>query len=162
MQVAKYRILGLTLVASLIVLQFSAGLAIAGDRSVTDAKATPAGVHRVVAGGEWSRDGMSGFYRAIVVAGGVEHVSHRLFVQWIAVTRDPEPYRVLQTTAIEELDTGHGSIMTIKAAFPKMEVMRLSVTARDRSGERARHVTVRAKPDRTYSLQDAPSGHGDK
>jgi len=44
----------------------------------------PAQVTSVVTGGHWQRGAESGWYRAVIVQDGWEHLWSRLFVEWIA------------------------------------------------------------------------------
>ena len=52
----------------------------------------------IVSGGEWQGDGRNGFYRLVVVSGGYEHVTSRLYVQWVQESQDSStPSRVVHT-----------------------------------------------------------------
>ena len=64
-------------------------------REESDVSALNADVVSVVSRGEWQAAGRSGFYRLVVVSGGYEHVTSRLYVQWVEMPRDSStPSRV--------------------------------------------------------------------
>src|SRR5215510_16272741 len=64
--------------------------------------AVPAEVETVVTGGQWTSDKQSGTYRAIVSAGGFEHIVSQVQVDWIvdAGGRD-NPTRVVSSRIAE-------------------------------------------------------------
>ena len=117
-----------------------------------DALATPLSIHQVISGGYWSKSDDEGFYRVLVVAGGAEHVVHRLFLQWVKVPPDPEPYEMVRSTEVSELSAGQGYVFKVRAEFPGLKHMKLSIDARHRSGKTV-HFTVVANSDRTYGIQ---------
>lgn len=59
-------------------------------------------VTAVSSGGAWAAGGEEGWYRVIIVTGGFEHVSSRLFVQWMTGPSSPdESARVVATRQID-------------------------------------------------------------
>ena len=52
-------------------------------REESDIATLNADVVAVVSGGEWTSAGRSGTYRLVVVSSGYEHVTSRLYVQWV-------------------------------------------------------------------------------
>ena len=53
----------------------------------------PSSVRTVASAGYWKASGRTGTYRLLVVNEGFEHVSSRLFIQWVAepTSRESEP-----------------------------------------------------------------------
>jgi hypothetical protein len=45
-------------------------------------------IAQVASGGWWGTDDAGGWYRVVVMTGGFEHVSSRLFIQWISNPKD--------------------------------------------------------------------------
>ena len=122
------------LLASVILL-VSASLSLAEDDPSVAVELVPAGVHQVNSGGYWSDDETDGFYRVIVMAGGVEHVSHRLFVQWVWSDESPPAYTVVRTVEIKELDLGPGHLLDVTTSFGDFDAFKIAVTSRDRAGK---------------------------
>lgn len=63
----------------------------AGQATPTSALSEPeldAEIAFVSTGGTWSQGDRTGFVRVVVVNGGFEHVTSRLFLQWLAVDRE--------------------------------------------------------------------------
>ena len=56
---------------------------IAQNESFKAAEKIPVNIHSVMSGGYWSAGKDEGSFRAVVTAGGVEHVVHRLYIQWL-------------------------------------------------------------------------------
>ena len=67
---------------------FSVGMGLGGsawgDELADQVKAIPGGVEEMSFGGNWQDGDRSGAYRLVVTRGGVERVTARLFIQWIA------------------------------------------------------------------------------
>jgi len=67
---------------------FSVGLGLGGsavaDDVADEVKAIPGGVEDVSIGGTWQDGDRSGAYRIVVTRAGIERVTARLFVQWLA------------------------------------------------------------------------------
>ena len=68
----------------------------------------PASVHSVVSGGYWQARGQAGSYRVVLVNSGFEHVSTRVFIEWVrepgAVGRAP----AVVSTVEPQLPFGQG------------------------------------------------------
>lgn len=64
----------------------------------------PTMVQEVKSGGEWAEDDTAGYYRFIVVGGGIEHYKTKLFVQWISHGTDEELPELLASISIVELN----------------------------------------------------------
>ena len=67
---------------------FSVGLGLSGSAVADDiadqVKAIPGGVEDVSIGGTWQDGDRSGAYRIVVTRSGIDRVTARLFVQWLA------------------------------------------------------------------------------
>lgn len=126
---------------------------LAEDISLADAESLPPSIHQVAAGGYWSRDKKEGFFRAIVTAGGTEHVSHRLYLQWLEIDPDTQSYNVASTRGVKEINDGHGSLLDVKAEFPDLEFMKLSVDARSDRPPQESRFTITVKGDETYVVK---------
>lgn len=70
---------------SLIVWAICAGPA--APACATSEPEVDADVAFVSTGGAWSKGDRTGFVRVVVVNGGFEHVTSRIFLQWLAVNR---------------------------------------------------------------------------
>jgi hypothetical protein len=115
------------------------------------AEKVPASVHSAMAGGYWSRGKVEGFFRTVVVAGGVEHVSHRLYIQWLKVNAKTQSYELIRTVNVKELNLGHGYIFGVKTSFGDVNSFKIDVTAKTRGGK-TRRFAITAKGDGTYSI----------
>lgn len=124
--------------------------ALAQDGFKSAALNTPSGVHRVEAGGYWFRNDAEGFYRAIIVSGGIEHVQHRLYVQWLALDTKTNEYVALATREIVETNLPQGLITSMNADFGDLETMVLSVITRTRDDIKHKF-TIRVLADGSYT-----------
>jgi len=68
----------------------------------------PAAVTSVTSGGYWSSQGRNGSYRAIVVNAGFEHVTSRVFVEWIADPRTSREESTVVASVEPVLPFGQG------------------------------------------------------
>jgi hypothetical protein len=150
MRTSRQMIISLALATALTVASAEAG---AQDALLGDSKALPASIHKVEAGGYWSRGKEEGFFRVVVVAGGVEHVVHRLYLQWLAVDPDSQKYRVVRTIPVREINKGHGSVLEVKSTFADLGRLKVAITARRRGGGPAKRFVLTAQADGTYSLR---------
>lgn len=64
----------------------------------------PTMVQEVKSGGVWSEGDKAGYYRFIIVGGGIEHYKTKLFVQWISYETDEALPKLLVSTSIVELN----------------------------------------------------------
>ena len=113
------------------------------------AENVPAGIHHVSAGGFWTGGGHEGFFRAVVVAGGVEHVSHRLFIQWLTSDAKTQAYELIRSVNVKELNLGHGYVLDIKTVFGDVNAFKIDVTANSRGGG-IKKFAITAKGDGNY------------
>ena len=116
------------------------------------AENVPAGIHYVTAGGAWQQGSEEGFYRAVVVTGGVEHVSHRLFIQWLRINAETQGYELVRTVNVKELNLGHGHVLDVRPASAKIGQFRIDVSARKRGGG-VKKFAVTLEDDGTYQIE---------
>ena len=131
---------------------FSITPSIAQDHFITDAVNIPASVNNVDAGGYWSDGGSEGFFRTIVLAGGVEQVGHRLYVQWIAVSSETQDYRLIRTVNVKEFNEGHGVILQLVTDFATLDQLTASIEATSVRGGEVRRYVLTATKDGVYRL----------
>ncbi len=108
--------------------------AYAQNEAFEAAEKVPAGIHNVSAGGFWTAGKDEGFIRVVVYAGGVEHVSHRLFIQWLRSNAETQSYELIRTVNVKELNSGPGYFLNVKTDFGDVNAFKIDVTAKDRGG----------------------------
>jgi hypothetical protein len=118
----------------------------AQNDSFETAKQVLAGVYHVASGGFWTAGKDEGFFRAVVTAGGVEHVSHHLFIQWLRSDAKVQGYALVRTVNVKELNLGHGYLLEIRTSFGDMNAFEVNVTENSRDGKRWRFA-ITAKGD---------------
>jgi hypothetical protein len=124
----------------------------ADDSPEADAKATPTGIHQVWSGGFWTDGKVDGHYRIVVVAGGFEHVSHRLFIQWIAIDPDEHDLKLIRTVSVGEVNDLSGVITDLKPQFRPNTPLKFTVTLEGRDGKKLRR-TVTATANGKYTIR---------
>ena len=139
-------------IAAILLLCLSAPPSAAQNESFEAAEQVPAGIHNVMSGGFWTLGEDEGFFRAIVTAGGVEQVVHRLYIQWLRSDAKTQGYELVRTVNIKELNLGHGHVLEVKTEFGDINAFMIDVTANSRGGE-ARRFAITAKGDGTYTIQ---------
>lgn len=142
---------------ALFVMIFGLGVAAAPsnaqDALFADAKTTPASIHKVAAGGHWMKGTDEGFFRVVVAAGGVEHVVHRLYIQWIRLDPDTQDYQLARTVSVKELNEGHGSLLDVETEFPDLDRLKITVKASPRGGGPARRSIITVKGVGAYAFR---------
>ena len=124
----------------------------AQNESFDAAEQVPVSIHHVAAGGFWTLGKDEGFFRAIIVAGGVEHVSHRLYIQWLRVNAKTQSYELVRTVNVKELNLGHGFVLEVKTSFGDINAFKIDVTANSRGGK-AKRFAITVKGDGRYAIQ---------
>lgn len=83
-------------------------------RAETDAQSRApeisAAVRSVVSGGGWVEGDVRGFYRVILESEGFEHVSSRLWLEWLVEQSREDPAMVVARTLVTELSQGFLSL----------------------------------------------------
>ena len=124
----------------------------AQDASFEAAKRVPVSIHTAMAGGFWTHGKEEGFFRVIVIAGGVEHVAHRLYIQWLRTDADKQDYELIRTVNVKELNLGQGHILKVKTAFGDLNAFKVDVAANSRGGKTSRFV-IRVKGNGKYVIK---------
>ncbi len=102
-------------------------------------------IHAVVYGGYWSSANVEGYYRAVVTTAGAEHVSQRLFLQWVRVNLEDGTYKVTATVPVKEINEGdaQGSLIEMKPdKSSKLGKFRMSVKVTKVRSEEVAHFTL--------------------
>ncbi len=124
----------------------------AQNQAFEAAEQVPAGINSVMPGGFWTLGKDEGFFRVVVVAGGVEHVSHRLYIQWIRVNLKTQGYELIRTVNVKELNLGHGFVLEVRTSFGEINSFKIDITANGRGGKTKRFV-ITATGDGKYAIQ---------
>ena len=136
----------------MLLLSLSSATSIAQNEPFETAEQVPPSVHHVASGGFWTAGKDEGFFRAIVTAGGIEHVSHRLFIQWLRSDAKTQRYTVVRTVNVTELNLVHGNVLEVQTSFGDVNAFKIDVTAKSRGGK-SRHFAITAKGDGKYEIQ---------
>ena len=126
--------------------------ALAEDSPEADAKATPPGIHQVFSGGFWTDGKVDGHYRIVIVAGGFEHVSHRLFIQWIAIDPEEHDLKLVRTVPVAEVSDLSGVVSDIKLQFNTKGLLTFTFTLEGRDGKKRKRA-VTATADGKYTIR---------
>ena len=130
----------------------SSAPSIAQNESFETAEQVPPSIHHVASGGFWTAGKDEGFFRAVVTAGGVEHVSHRLFIQWLKSDAKTQRYAVVRTVNVTELNLGHGHVLEVQTSFGDINAFKVDVSANSRGGK-SRRFAITAKGDGKYAIR---------
>lgn len=142
-------IAGLTVALSLCV---SVAVSYAQNEPFEAAEQVPPNIHLVSAGGYWKQGNDEGFFRVVVVVGGVEHVSYRLFIQWLRTSAEKRSYEIIRTVNVKELNLGHGYVLDVKTGFGDTNAFKIDVTANSRGGK-SKAFIITAKVEGKYAIQ---------
>ena len=129
----------------------------AQNEAFEDAEQVPAGIHNVAAGGSWTAGKDEGFFRVVVVKGGVEHVSHRLYIQWLRNDAKTQGYVLIRTVNVKEFNMGSGGnwagfVLEVKTSFGDINSFKIDVNANSRGGK-AQRFAITAKGDGKYTIR---------
>jgi hypothetical protein len=105
-----------------------------------------------MSGGFWTAGTDEGFFRAVVIAGGVEHVSHRLYIQWLRINASSQSYELFRTVNVKEFNLGQGFVLEVKTSFGDINSFKIDVIANSRGGKTQRFA-ITAKGDGTYVIR---------
>jgi len=138
--------------ASIIVVCLSALPSYAQNESFDAADQVPANVHSAMSGGFWTVGSDEGFFRAVVIAGGVEQVAHRFYIQWLRSDLNTQSYELVRTVNVKELNLGHGHVLTVKTSFGDINSFKIEIVANSRGGK-AKRFSITAKSDGKYTIR---------
>ena len=113
----------ITVFVALIVLTFSAVAGFAQNSNFEAAHSVPPNIHTVQTGGYWAVGEDEGFFRVVITAGGVEHVSHRLYIQWLRNNATIQSYELVRTVNVTELNLGQGLSSGGKNLFWRLQFL---------------------------------------
>jgi hypothetical protein len=116
------------------------------------AEQVPAGIHSVMTSGFWTLGKDEGFFRVVVVAGGVEHVSHRLYIQWLRSDAKTQGYDLIRTVNVKELNLGHGFVLEVKTSSGEINSFKIDITANGRGGK-VKRFAITVKGDGKYAIR---------
>lgn len=116
------------------------------------AEQVPARIHSIMTGGIWMRGKDEGFFRVVVVAGGVEHVTNRLYVQWLRVDYETQGYELIRTVNVKQFNEGYGSVLKVKTASGDINAFKIDVTEKSKSGK-AKRFAITVKGDGKYTIR---------
>ena len=138
--------------AWIIIICLSALPSYAQNESFDAAEQVPANVHTVMSGGYWAVGKDEGLFRAVVIFGGVEHVVHRLYIQWLRSDVNTQSYELVRTVNVKELNRGHGYVLQLKTAFGDTNAFKIDVIANSR-GNAPKNFSITVTGDGTYSIR---------
>ncbi len=116
------------------------------------AEQVPANIYSTMSGGFWTVGKDEGFFRVVVVAGGVEHVGHRLFLQWLRSDARTQSYELVRTVNVTELNLAQGYLLEVKTSFGEFNSFRIDITAKSLR-VKTRKFTITAKGDGKYTIR---------
>ena len=116
------------------------------------AKQVPANIHSTISGGFWTAGKDEGFFRVVVVAGGVEHVWHRLYIQWLRSDAKTQSYELIRTVNVQELNIGQGYLLEVKTSFGDFNSFKIDITAKSLRVKTKRFAII-AKGDGKYTIR---------
>ena len=122
------------------------------NQAFESAEKTPVAVHSVSTGGFWMSGNAEGFFRTVVIAGGVEHVSHRLFIQWLKNDPATQSYQLVRTSNVRELNLDAAYVLKVTTAFGDINRFKITVTANAR-GREAKRFAITAKGEGGYTIR---------
>jgi hypothetical protein len=123
----------------------------AQDALIKQVAAISGHVHRVNAGGYWQHGGKEGFFRTVVMAGGADHVRHKLYVQWLTVTGSAGRYEVIRTLGIARInDHARGYLLETEVSYPALKSLQIAVTARTGPRDPVTRFVVSAQGNGSY------------
>ena len=116
------------------------------------AEQVPASIHSAKSGGFWTAGEDEGIFRVVVVAGGVEHVKHRLYIQWLRSDAKTQSNELIRTVNVQELNMGQGYLLDVKTSFGDFNSFKIDVTARSLR-VKTKKFAITAKGDGKYTIQ---------
>ncbi|MEK6222788.1 MAG: hypothetical protein N2D54_11135 [Chloroflexota bacterium] len=137
---------------ALIALTFSAVAGFAQNSNFEAAHSVLPNIHTVQTGGYWAVGEDEGFFRVVSAAGGVEHVSHRLYLQWLKNNATTQSYELVRTVYVKELNSDHGQVLEVKTSFGDENAFEINVTANSRGGGEKRFM-ITARGNGEYAIR---------
>lgn len=142
----------ITVFVALIVLTFSAVAGFAQNSNFEAAHSVPPNIHTVQTGGYWAVGEDEGFFRVVITAGGVEHVSHRLYIQWLRNNATIQSYELVRTVNVTELNLGQGYLLEVKTSFGDFNSFNIDIVANSLR-VKTKKFSITAKGDGKYVIR---------
>ena len=142
----------ITVFLALIVLTFSAVAGFAQNSNFEAAHSVPPNIHTVQTGGYWAVGEDEGFFRVVITAGGVEHVSHRLYIQWLRNNATIQSYELVRTVNVTELNLGQGYLLEVKTSFGDFNSFNIDIVANSLR-VKTKKFSITAKGDGKYVIR---------
>jgi hypothetical protein len=136
----------------MLILLLSAPVSLARDDSLRASEQVPPNIHHVSSGGFWMAGSEEGTFRVIVTSGGIEHVSHQVFVQLLRNNLGRQDSELVRTVSVGELNQEEGQIFEVTTSFGDINAFEIDITVAGRGG-RSSQYRITAKGDGSYSLQ---------
>lgn len=136
---------------AVLVAQASPALAQPLGTELAEVEALPAHIATVVTGGEWQAGEEQGFYRIVVTAGGIDHVSNRIYVQRLALDFAENGYRLVETRGVEEINR-QTVAASVEADFYGRDRPVVTISTTDRE-MKSRSYRLTLMPDGKYRLE---------
>ncbi len=124
----------------------------ADENSLVLLEQVPANIHHVKSGGYWTIDGDEGFFRVLIISAGVEHVSQKIFIQWVRVDLETGDYKIHHTTELTEFTGGGEYVLQVETSFGDINAFKIDLTSNLRDQEPRRFIVI-AHGDGTYSIE---------
>ena len=135
----------------LLFLSWSPAFAQETDAGANAVVTLPSQVETVVSGGYWERDGKEGSYRVIILLEGWEHLSNRVFLQWLAVDHEKHDFVSQRIVPIAEINEARWRISEARFELVS-DQWRILLPARDPGQERNITFAVIPSADLTYRM----------
>jgi len=116
------------------------------------AEQVPTNIHSAMSGGFWTAGNGEGFFRVVVVAGGVMHVWHRLYIQWLKSDAKTQSYELVRTVNVQELNLGQGYLLEVKTSFGDFNSFKIDITAKSLR-VKTKRFTITANGDGRYTIR---------
>ena len=138
--------------AALIALNFNVVPGQAQNAAFEAADNISPNIHTVQTGGYWAVGNDEGSFRIIVTAGGVEHVSHLLYIQWLRNNTTTQSYELVRTVWVSELNSEQGQVLEVANLFGDENAFEINVTANSRGGD-AKRFAIIARGEGKYLIK---------
>jgi len=121
------------------------------ERDLTEVEVLPVQIATVMTGGEWENGDAHGFYRIVITGSGIEHITNRIYIQWLALDFAQNGYRLVRTRSIDEINR-----LTVEASvetdFYGSDLPRITINTTDREMKN-RSYRLTPMSDGSYQLE---------
>lgn len=121
------------------------------DPGVAAVVGLEAQIETVASGGYWEANGKEGSYRIIILLEGWEHLSNRVFLQWLEVDQEKHDFVSQRIVPIPEVNEGRWRVT--EARFELVgEQWRIVLPVRGQEVDRKATLTIVPSADFTYKM----------